>query len=176
MTRQRFLKLFIAIIASCYFLWCSYDYEHGSIFAAINIPTHEAGHGLFSIFGNFMNALGGTFCQILLPLIFFFCLIYKKKPFGASLMLFWIATAVLHTSAYIGDSIDMVLPAINISFSGEEGTHDWNYLLSEMNILEKAPQISKIVYIIGVIITFAGVIGSFYYIKEDDEVLFETEK
>ena len=43
------------------------NYVGQSFMHNINLPFHEAGHILFSPFGRFMQVLGGTLGQILMP-------------------------------------------------------------------------------------------------------------
>jgi len=36
----------------------------------INLLIHEGGHGVFSVFGKFIHALGGTLMQLIIPSMF----------------------------------------------------------------------------------------------------------
>ena len=57
----------------------------------LNLPVHETGHLVFSIFGNrVLHSLGGSLFQIIMPLVFCFALWIKPRDIlGASVALWW---------------------------------------------------------------------------------------
>ncbi len=57
----------------------------------------------------------------------------------------------------------------------EGGFHDWNYLLTEMNLLDKTNLIAKILRFTGTVITVAAAIGAFVYAREGEEILTDEE-
>ena len=107
----------------------------GNIFASLNLAFHEAGHALFSYFGQFLCIAGGTLLECLMP--FFLAMhFYKQREFfGIALCFGWLATVFSGVAVYCADAQTMALPLVTL-FGAEPGVaHDWNYLLGKMGIL-----------------------------------------
>ena len=64
------LKLAVAVIAALYFLWCAYDPYQWHLIDGVNLVIHEAGHLIFSPFGEFMTIAGGSLFQVIMPALF----------------------------------------------------------------------------------------------------------
>ena len=104
----------------------------------INLVFHEAGHVIFMPFGEFMMVLGGTLGQLLMPLIVGTSLLLKNRDaFGASLGLWWLGQSVMDTAPYINDARDLKLMLLG-GGTGQDrpGTHDWENILLELNLIE----------------------------------------
>lgn len=122
---------------------------------AINTPFHEAGHVIFSPFGQYIHSLGGTLGQILMPFICVISLLKTNRDsFGASIALWWMGENFLDISPYINDARALDLPLLggNVGHSSPYGFHDWEYLLTEANIIEYDTIIAKIAFFTGSII------------------------
>jgi hypothetical protein len=66
---------------------------------------HEAGHLIFSFFGDLITALGGTMMQLLIPMICMYALLVKSKdPFGGAIFFWWIGENFLDISIYMNDA------------------------------------------------------------------------
>ena len=168
-------KTVIAAVFTLFFLWCAYDPETAFFTHLINLPIHEAGHVLFRILGEFMGVAGGSILQILIPIIFFGYFVYHKKPFSASIVLFWVANNFLDVYVYASDAVVMQLPLLSGLTGAEGGFHDWNYLLTEMNWLDKTYLISKIFRFTGTVLTVAAAIGAFVYATQGEEIVSDIE-
>lgn len=121
---------------------------------------HEAGHFLFSQFGDFLMILGGTTGQIILPIIFIIYFFYYSQFYSGSIMLFWLGQNLINISNYIQDARAMKLELIG-------DTHDWNYLLSKFNLLEKDAVIGQYVFAVGAfLIIIALLFGLYALFKE----------
>ncbi len=121
----------------------------------INLPFHEAGHIFFRPFGAFITSLGGTLGQLLMPLICMGTLLFKTRdPFGASVTLWWFGENFLDIAPYMDDARAGDLPLLggNFGHSSPYGFHDWEYLLTESNLIEYDHILARIVFVIGVII------------------------
>ena len=121
----------------------------------INTPFHEAGHVIFRPFGQFITSLGGTLGQLLMPLICLFTLLLKNRdPFGAAVALWWFGENFLDIAPYMADARAGDLPLLggNFGHSSPYGFHDWEYLLTEMNIIEYDTDLARIVFFIGCLI------------------------
>ena len=169
------VKTIIAAFFTVYFLWCALAPENAMFMHLINLPIHEAGHVFFRIFGEFMGIAGGSLFQIIVPVVFFGYFIYHKKPFSASIVLFWVGENFLDVYVYASDAVVMQLPLLSGLTGSEGGFHDWNYLLTETNLLSSTQLISKMLRFSGTIIIVAAAIGSFFYATKGEELVSDLE-
>lgn len=168
-------KTIIAAVLAAYFFWCAYAPEEAYFTHLINLPIHEAGHILFRIFGEFMGIAGGSLLQILIPIIFFGYFVFHKKPFSASIVMFWVGNNFLDVYVYANDAQVMQLPLLSGLSGAEGGFHDWNYLLTETDLLDKTNLIAKILRFVGTLITVAAAIGAFVFATQGEEIVSEVE-
>ena len=168
-------KTIVAAVFTIYFFWCAYAPENAYFTHLINLPIHEAGHILFRIFGEFMGIAGGSLLQILVPVVFFGYFVYYKKPFSASIVLFWVGNNFLDVYVYANDAVVMQLPLLSGLTGAEGGFHDWNYLLSESGLLHKTRLIAKIIWFSGILTIVAGAIGSIFYAVKGEEIFSDME-
>lgn len=133
------------------------DGEMGSSFMhAILLPIHEAGHVLFMPFGHFMMMLGGSLFQLLLPLIAAATVLWQNRdPFGAALGVWWCGVSMMDLAAYIYDAKNPQLTLLG-GHTGEDGPHDWIYLLDVFGKVQQAQSYGAIVYWFGVLLMLAG--------------------
>ncbi len=168
-------KTIIAAVFTVYFLWCAFKPENAVFMHLINTPIHEAGHIFFRILGEFMGIAGGSLFQIIVPVIFFGYFVYYKKLFSASIVLFWVGNNFLDVYVYASDAVVMQLPLLSGLTGAEGGFHDWNYLLSETNLLDKTYLIAKIIRFTGTLVTVAAAIGAFVYARKGEELVTEID-
>jgi hypothetical protein len=125
----------------------------------VNLPFHEAGHLLFRPFGAFMQSLGGTLGQLLMPAI---CcgvlLVQTRDPFGASVALWWFGENFLDIAPYVADARAGVLPLLggNVGHSAPYGFHDWEYLLTETGLLGMDHTLARASFALGCVIMLAA--------------------
>ena len=101
----------------------------------INLIFHEAGHIIFGFFGRFIQVLGGSLLQCLIPLIIMIQFLRQKNNFEASIGLWWFGQNLLDISPYIYDAWDKILPLLG-GGTGQNRPHDWYYLLQATNSLD----------------------------------------
>ena len=70
----------------------------------INLPFHEAGHVIFSLFGRFIQVLGGTLGQLLIPLIVSVSFLLRSNYFAMSVGLWWLGQSFMDIAPYIDDA------------------------------------------------------------------------
>jgi len=127
--------------------------------SSLNILFHEAGHWIFGFFGEFIQALGGTLGELLMPFVF---VLYFKKTLSISGQVFswwWFSTALYDISIYIADARARVLPLIG----GQDG-HDWAYLLGELGLLNFDIVISQLFLILFLLVTVYMIFLLYHYI------------
>jgi len=159
------LKLVFAAIASLYFLWCAYDPGQWHLIDGVNLVIHEAGHLSFRPLGEFMMIAGGSLFQVIMPSLFvgYFC--YQRQFYSAALVLFWVGESILNVSVYAGDSIALQLPLLG----GQDSLHDWNYMLSAMNLLPRTAAIAGAIRLFGTLTIVASCLGSLKFAEKKDQ-------
>lgn len=119
-----------------------YDYQDGEIGTSfmhlILLPIHEAGHVLLMPFGEFITILGGSFFQLALPFAIGIAFVYKHHDnYAAALCLWWTSASLVDLAPYIYDALHPQLILLG-GHTGEDGPHDWIYLLSRLGQLNHA--------------------------------------
>ncbi|MCD4701477.1 MAG: zinc ribbon domain-containing protein [Candidatus Aegiribacteria sp.] len=145
----RLIVFIFLFIWSIKFLQCSIEsnYVGKSFLHLVNLPFHEAGHIVFRPLGRVMHSLGGSLGQVIMPLICTLVLLIKTRDtFGASIGLWWMGESILDMAPYINDSRSMSLQLLggNTGASSPYGFHDWNFILTELNLLRHDHLIANI--------------------------------
>jgi hypothetical protein len=136
------------------------NYTGESFLHLINLPFHEAGHVIFIPFGRFMTILGGTLGQILMPMICLGTFLIKTRdPFGAAVALWWMAESLMDIAPYINDARALDLMLIGGVTGKESDGHDWNNILTMLNLLEWDHRLAHLTYNIGILL----MLGSFLW-------------
>ena len=133
---------------------------NNSFMHLINLVFHEAGHVIFRLFGNFMTVLGGSLMQLLVPLIIIFSLLIKNKDtFGASFGLWWLAQSLMDLVAYIKDAQRQEMWLLGgVQGKDMPGIHDWNNILSQLDLLQDAHAIAATVSWFAILLMLLGFI------------------
>jgi hypothetical protein len=113
------------------------DVIGASFLHLINLPFHEAGHVLFSPFGEFMTTLGGSLMQLLVPLI---CA-------GAFLTTHWNPFAAATMGWWAGENLQLTL--IGGQTGAEVEGHDWERILVLTRSLHLDHRIANIAQFLG---------------------------
>lgn len=150
----------LALILAWNWSLVGYDYRsaeiNGSFMHNIIIPIHEAGHVLLSPFGQFMMMLGGSLFQLALPVAL--CIAFmriNRDNFGAALCLCWASISLVELSAYIYDSLHPEMVLIG-GYTGEDGPHDWIYLLNAVGQLHNARHWGAFTHFLGSLLAFSA--------------------
>ena len=147
----------------------AYDYRDGEIGASfmhnILLPIHEAGHVLFKPFGEFMHILGGSLFQLALPWGIGSAFIWVNRDnFGAALGLWWGSVSLLDLAPYIYDSLHPQLILLG-GHTGEDGPHDWIYLLSRIGQLDNAQRWGMVTHTLGGILILVALTWALVILK-----------
>ncbi len=155
---KRWLLSIILLPVCLYLLSSRGDY---SWIDNADLVIHEAGHFFFSPFGHFVYMCGGTIMQIFLPSLiawFFFRNYYKT---GVQISLLWLGQNLINISVYAADARTQSLPLLG----GNSVHHDWNYILSSLNMLDLDTQVGYF-FFGGAIIIFTAAILMPFIIRE----------
>lgn len=152
-----------------------YDYRSAEInesfLHSIVLPIHEAGHVLFIPFGEFFTILGGSFLQLVLPFGIGVAFILKNRDnFGAAVCLWWTGASLIDLSAYIYDSLHPQMLLLG-GHTGEDGPHDWIYLLDSSGQLQHAQGWGTFAHGFGGLIMLAGLIWGAMVLKRQRLIL-----
>jgi len=121
----------------------------------INLFIHEAGHFFFSPFGKFLYVLGGSFFQVLIPLVLAI-VTFRQTPQHTAYPLFWTGESMVNVSPYIQDA-----PAMKLHLIAKGVMHDWNYLLQ--GHLDWAEPLGDLVFILGILLCTAAIATGIYF-------------
>src|SRR5688500_1010366 len=154
-------KLVVAAIASLYFFWCAYDPYQWHLIDGVNLVIHEAGHLIFRPFGEFMMIAGGSLFQVIMPALFVGYFWYHGKYYSAALVLFWVGESILNVSVYAGDALTLELPLLG----GQDTLHDWNFLLSSLNLLPATATVAGGIRLLGTLVIALAAIGSIRFAR-----------
>lgn len=138
------------------------DFRDGEISTSfmhsILLPIHEAGHVFMMPFGEFMTILGGSLFQVALPLAIGLAFVLRQRDFfGATICIWWAGASLIDLAPYIWDSLHPQLILLG-GRTGEDGPHDWIYLLQHFGVLHRAHAFGVAVHRLGVLVMMGGVI------------------
>ncbi len=114
----------------------------------INLLFHEGGHGVFRLFGGFIYTLGGTLMQIFIPVLFIFYFHTNGKRIGTQISLVYLGQNLLNISVYAADAEQQALPLLG----GNKVYHDWNRMLTDLNLLNHAEAVGNLFYFAAVLV------------------------
>ena len=119
---------------------------------------HEGGHALFMFFGRTLNILGGSFWQIVFPLLSFLIALRNRSHFIAPFALFWVGTNMMDVSLYMRDAPMRMLPLLG----GHKVGHDWWNLFRQWDMLDSAGGWADLFYFGGLLISIVAIFGGVY--------------
>jgi len=146
------MKAIFLAAAGWYFFSRAADRNGYHFLDNVDLVIHEAGHVIFLPFGEFIGMAGGTILQLLAPLVFVAYFFLREERFSAGIMMLWLGQSFINVARYAGDAIAMELPLIG------GGIHDWNWMLTSLNMLNKTALVSDAFYYSGAAAITAGVI------------------
>ncbi len=123
------------------------DAEYSSLIDGLNFGVHELGHVLFSPFGEFLAAAGGTLLQCAAPLLAAAMFLRQRDYFAIAFCCAWLATNLFDVARYAGDARARALPLVGLGAG--EPQHDWFYLLRELGLLNADRSIAALLRVGG---------------------------
>ena len=127
----------------------------------LNLAVHEAGHLVFSAFGETLTILGGSAFQVIVPLAFVVYFARTKQRYAAAVTTSWVGVNLLNVARYIGDARAQDLPLLG----GEDSIHDWWYLLTNWDLLPSDTIIARWVHFFGVVAFLVAIIGGWMTLR-----------
>jgi hypothetical protein len=116
----------------------------------VSLPFHEAGHIVFSPFGDLMMSFGGSLAQVLVPIICWIAFATTSpSPFGAAVMCWWAGENLMDVAVYINDARALTLMLLGGHTGAEVEGHDWERILQITNLSVHDHQIAWTAHAIG---------------------------
>jgi hypothetical protein len=135
--------------------------EHWDPLDDLNLAVHEAGHLVFSAFGETLTILGGSLFQVIVPAVFVGYFARTRQRYAASVTMAWVGVNLLNVSRYIGDARAQRLPLLG----GEDSIHDWWYLLINWDLLPRDLVIARWVHFLGVVAFITAILAGSMALK-----------
>ena len=155
-----------------FFVWPMREDVIGASFLhLINLPFHEAGHILFSPFGDFMTTLGGSLTQVLVPVVCGVAFLTTSwNPFAAAVMGWWAGENLMDVAIYINDARALQLTLIGGHTGAEVEGHDWERILTMTGSLHLDHRIAGIAQFLGGVLMIGCLVwGLVVTLKAKDE-------
>jgi hypothetical protein len=132
----------------------------GAIFPhLISLPFHEAGHILFSPFGDLLTSLGGSLMQVIVPVACWIAFATTSpNPFGAAVMCWWTGENLLDVAIYVNDARALNLILLGGHTGAEVEGHDWEHILAVTGLSMHDHQIAWTLHAIGAALMIAGLV------------------
>ena len=122
--------------------------------------------------------LGGTLGQLLMPLLLAGALLRKNRdPFSAAIGMWFFGVSLLDVSPYLYDALSPQLMLLS-GRTGEEGGHDWIYLLNSLGLMAKAHMLGGLTHKLGALVVvlslaWGGWVLKLQYARLSGDVLHE---
>ena len=135
----------------------------------VNLAVHEAGHLVFSLFGDIPGVLGGSIFQVMIPAIFAGYFFRSGQRFSGAITLAWVAQSLVNVAVYIKDARAQDLPLLG----GENSIHDWWYILINFDLLQHDQQIGGFVHFVAALLFLTALaLGAFITYRDAETARF----
>ncbi|MFL5574933.1 MAG: hypothetical protein ACJ79S_03045 [Gemmatimonadaceae bacterium] len=136
MGTTRAARLLLTLALAAYGVACLRSPDEFRLLDNVDLAIHETGHLVFLPFGEFVNFLGGTLFQLIVPAAFVAYFLRQGDRHAACVALWWVAQNCWNVARYVADARAQELPLVG------GGEHDWAYLLGELGWLARDQQIA----------------------------------
>ncbi|KAB0663882.1 zinc ribbon domain-containing protein [Oryzomonas japonica] len=135
------------------------EFFNQSFMHLINLPFHEAGHLFFSPFGRFLQVLGGTLGQWIIPLVVTVAFLLKTDRFAASVGLWWLGQSFMDIAPYMDDARAGQLMLLGgVTGSEVADYHDWEIILTRLGWMRYDHLIARLSFGCGAVLMLAALL------------------
>ncbi|QEM68826.1 zinc ribbon domain-containing protein [Geobacter sp. FeAm09] len=135
------------------------EHFNHSFMHLVNLPFHEAGHLFFSPFGRFLQVLGGTLGQWLIPLVVTLAFLVRTDRFAASVGLWWLGQSFMDIAPYMDDARAGQLMLLGgVTGSEVADYHDWEIILTRLGWMQYDHLIARISFGCGLVLMLAALL------------------
>jgi len=129
----------------------------------VDLAFHEFGHLAFGFLGEFLQFLGGTLTQLLIPAAITVYFFRRRQYYSSAVSLFWTGQNFFHVAVYVKDARAQALPLVG------GGMHDWAYILGRLGLLEQDQAIGGTLAGAGWVMFLVSAYGGFRYAGHDED-------
>ena len=133
--------------------------EEPTLFSGITFGVHEFGHLFFAFGGETLTILGGSLMQVLIPLGAAALIYHHRDYFGVTIVGLWLASSLFDMAIYMADARSFDLDLLSF---GEEGGHDWAWLLQHWGVVQHNLGIASAVRGVGLLLLGASVLSGLW--------------
>lgn len=155
----RLARLALVIAAAAYLLEYLFADRAWTLLDEGILAIHEAGHVVFSPFGEFLMMLGGSLFQLIVPAAFVLYFLRRDDRYAAAILLFWLAASLFNLATYIADARAGELPLI----TGSRADHDWTWLLIQVRLLEHDVLFGRMLRALAFVTYVSGIVFGWHY-------------
>ena len=131
------------------FLIYAFQNRGGFLFIdSANLIVHEAGHPLFSYFGQTLMIWGGTLLELFVPFALAVSFAYRRQVAATAFCTFFFFENFLYISVYMADARAQELPLVTTG-DADFAEHDWFRIFSDLGVLQHDTAIAKVISLIG---------------------------
>ena len=143
------------------------DSLNTSIFDGVNLAFHEMGHAAFIWFrSRILTVAGGTIFQLGIPITAGAYLLHKQRdPFGATVCVFWLGTALFGAGVYAADARAQALPLVSPFGPVDVDSHDWTVMLMRYGMLSRDQAIGAALRRGGVVAMVASLVAGAWMLR-----------
>jgi hypothetical protein len=123
-----------------------------------DLVFHEAGHVLFSPFGQLVGAVGGSLLQFLIPVIVAVAFVRQEDFFSAAIGSWWAGQNLVDLAPYIADARSLSLVLLGGRTGAEVEGHDWEFILTQLGLIHLDRTLGYASYTLGIVIMAASLI------------------
>lgn len=123
--------------------------------------VHEAAHIVLMFASPVVTAAAGSLTEIVFVSLLLWVSIRAKSYLATGFSLIWFMLALSSAGRYMADAKDLLIPLIG---PGANPQHDWNFVFTELNLLEQSGAIGDAIRFGGYAIGIAGLIVTLTYI------------
>lgn len=121
----------------------------GSFLHLIALPFHEAGHVIFAPFGEFLQVLGGSLFQVIVPIVCAVALARRGDRFGTAVCAWWAGACLVDLGPYIADARALQITLIGGRTGAEVYGHDWEAILQALGWLHRDRALGMTAHVVG---------------------------
>jgi hypothetical protein len=109
----------------------------------LHLPIHEAGHLLFSYFGETLHLWGGTILQLLIPALLVLYFASQGQLPAVTFSAFAFFHSLSGVATYMSDAIGRELSLVTVGGEADPSDHDWYNIFTQLGVLLDAVKIGS---------------------------------
>lgn len=143
-TLKSWIPSVILIPVCIYFLSTRGEY---TLLDDFHLVVHEAGHFLLGWGWTPLDIAGGTIMQIIIPILLIVFTYWNFKRLYVQLSFFLLGHSFINISVYAADATARKIKL----FPNQNVIHDWNYILSNLNMLDQDQNVALFFVVLAII-------------------------